>query len=131
MKRNFLKKIGLAIIIILLIGGLFWLFSVVGDFFERYPRGRDFSRSSSTKFYEVNLRTTRSIDWDPNEPKVPFEWKLAVPRAFLISETGRNGSVKRYKETKHGKEYFINIVGNYDESLGEYVPVPVGEKNDP
>ncbi len=65
--------------------------------------GTNVSPSASMDLHEINLRR-KEVDAAGEETGRVLEWKLAVPRAFLIDENGESGSVyspKLYNETHY------------------------------
>jgi hypothetical protein len=82
--------------------------------------GSDFSPATSMELYEINLRRMQ-IDKEGKETGRLLEWKLAVPRAFLIIERGQNGVIytnSNYKATGYG----FSLAMQASEDLRNFVP---------
>lgn len=80
----------------------------------------DITPSTNMDLYEINLRRMQ-IDKEGHETGRVLEWKLAVPRAFLIAERGRNGITytgSNYEATGYG----FSLAMQASEDLKNFVP---------
>lgn len=82
--------------------------------------GSNVSPSTSMELYEINLRRME-VDAGDKETGRVLEWKLAVPRAFLLDENGENGIV--YKTTNGSEtQYSFKLAMQVSEDLKEFTP---------
>lgn len=61
--------------------------------------------STSLAPYEILLRTAFGATSTPLPEGVSYEWKLVIPRAFLVSEIGINGETYRANNKKNNRWY--------------------------
>ncbi|HEY5364123.1 MAG TPA: hypothetical protein VIJ49_07980, partial [Aestuariivirga sp.] len=104
--------------------GISWLASSWSHFTSQitmhYGSGSNVSPSTSMELYEINLRRMQ-VDTDRKETGRILEWKLAVPRAFLIDEIGKNGTPYTEKNSD-ATAYGVDLAMQASEDLKSFVP---------
>jgi hypothetical protein len=91
----------------------YWFVKEAADTLSHISPGRSLSRSSSMEPYELSFRLA-------SKSGVVNEWNLAVPRAFVVDETGQNGAVAPWTGTNTG--YFSASIVLLQAGNGQFVP---------
>lgn len=123
------SMIGGLLIGVTLLAAIIWLITGFDNLSRRIMPGASMSPSSSMKPYEISLRTAHPIGWDRDvdtSDKI-YEWKLAVPRAFVFDEVGSNGAIDNYKDAKNN-QYFPKLRGELDSDMKTLKPFPLGKR---
>ena len=94
--------------------------------FQRIIPSAGISRSSSMEGYEISLKTAHPIGWKSGDPEDVHEWLLSVPRAFVVSKTGSNGSI-RFSSTENAEHFSIRIRARLGKDSESLKPVPVDQ----
>lgn len=82
--------------------------------------GSNVSPSTSMELYEINLRRME-VDAAGKETGRVLEWKLAVPRAFLLDENGKNG-ISYSKIDYRATSYSFSLAMQVSEDLKDFTP---------
>jgi hypothetical protein len=83
--------------------------------------GSNVSPSTSMELYEINLRRME-VDLNGKSTGKILEWKLAIPRAYLIDENGQNNSIyddtnaSKASETHYGFTLAMQVSGDSKKS---------------
>jgi hypothetical protein len=84
------------LIFLVILGLAGWGFSAFSSKLQRLGQsmvGGFNARSTSMEPYEISFKTFLKDGRKPKERKEPFEWKLVVPRTFVVSEVGSSSSI--------------------------------------
>lgn len=93
--RVVLPAVLLALFCCAAVGGWWFVTSVTAalETLNHIMPGRSMAPSSSMKPYEISLRITKYDRKNHVELDGIDEWKLTVPRAFVVDESGTNGAL--------------------------------------
>jgi hypothetical protein len=112
-KRRYAVVFGAAVCAILVGASLIWLFGELRSVLDHISPGRSLAPSSSMAPHEISLKLAE-------ENGTVNEWKLAVPRAFVVDETGENGAVAPWTGSNTG--YFSTSIVLLQADDGKFVP---------
>jgi hypothetical protein len=101
------------VIAVVMIFASIWFVKEASETLSRIFPGRSLAPSSSMKPYELSFKkATESGGVD--------EWKLAIPRAFVVDQTGQNGDIAPWTGTN--TSYFSATVKLLRNTGGQFVP---------
>lgn len=120
------------LIVVVALGAVFWVLRSTSNLFNHIMPSAGVARSSSMQPYEIVLRTKV---WDERAKKLTdhfYEWKLAVPRTYLIDESGDNGAVREGERMELG--YYDAtlelLVGAEDDSVSSTIELKPSRNDD-
>lgn len=112
------------VLALLLVGAYFWV-TTNKELMWALTRGSVNRTSTSTAPYEVALRLARKDGVPFAEGVPPKEWILNLPRTYVTSEMGKNGSVFRTDE----RQFFVDMDINVEPDGKSFTP-SVGKPRD-
>jgi hypothetical protein len=101
------------VIAVVMIFASIWFVKEASETLSRIFPGRSLAPSSSMKPYELSFKKA-------TENGGVDEWKLAIPRAFVIDQTGQNGDIAPWTGTN--TSYFSATVNLLRNTGGQLVP---------
>lgn len=113
------------VLALLLAGAYFWV-TTNKELMWALTRGSVNRTSTSTAPYEVALRLARKDGVPFAEGVPPKEWILNLPRTYVTSEMGKNGSVFRTDE----RQFFVDMDINVEPDGKSFMPsvgIPKGK----
>jgi hypothetical protein len=115
-------------VILILLFVLIWTFSGIGRLSRSINPASGNAPSTSMEPVTVSFKygLERGENFEELAPnKRPYEWLVKIPRRFIWSLHGSNGSVLR--KQKDGNELFVNIEGVVDILKDEILPVDLAK----
>jgi hypothetical protein len=102
--------------------GLIFLFRSYFQLFDHITPRSSMAPSTSMEPFEINLRAKRWNEKTQKEDEKIYEWNLAIPRAFVVDETGTNGAL--YTRDTHGDDFY-HVRSQFQLSDKDGDPVPM------
>lgn len=112
--------------LLVLLGILIWI-STGFDRLSQSITGAPNSVSTSMEPYEITFKSRLKGGGRVPDDKRPYEWKMVLPRAYVVNEIGPRNAV-RDNESNGGRTYYASIHSVYDEATFELTPATLASE---